>query len=132
MRLEGALRGVSDADILFAPYIAFVALLSAVIGFDFAAAWFAPRCTSVAEVGFLSWCLPIGFEGPFGDIWSNRSLANARISATFSLTIVMVAMACGVYFALKNHQRFRLISYLCGLAGLMILLIKGLVLNDFS
>jgi hypothetical protein len=130
MALKGALRGVSESDILFALYATVAAFVLLGATYSLAEAWLAPRCTSIREVGLFAWCMPIGFGGPFADFWSNRSFHNARISATFDWSVVFVGFAVAAYFATKEHRRTRAISYYCGLVSLLVLLTKSFVLND--
>jgi hypothetical protein len=132
MALKGALRGMSELDVLFAAYAGIALLVLGVLAYNFVEAWFAPRCASIGDVGLFAWCLPIGFEGPFADIWSNRSVSNARTSATLNLAIMVCAFASALYFAMRGHGCARAIAYCCGLAVLLILLMKSLLLNDFS
>jgi hypothetical protein len=133
MQLKGALRGATEWDLLFAVYVGFAVLVLLGTVCSFAQAWLAPRCTSIHDLNVaFTWCLPIGFEGPFADIWSNRSWPNARISATFHLIITVAAFACAVYFWMRGHERRRAIAYRCGLAVLAVGLVKSLWLNDLS
>jgi hypothetical protein len=131
MPLKGALRGVTEFDVLFALYVGVALLILAAFTYDFAEAWLAPRCSSIRDVGLFAWCLPIGFEGPITDFWSNRSLFNARVATTLNLIVVSLAFVCAVYFV-RGEMRSRAIAYFCGVAVILILLIKAFLLNDLS
>src|SRR3981081_2740451 len=65
--------------------LVFVLLASLV--YDLLAAWSAPRCQTPNDLDLWSWCLPIGWEGPFSDVWANRSFFNARVSATTNIAV---------------------------------------------
>jgi hypothetical protein len=130
VKLRGLLHGVTELDVLFGFYVTVASLFFVVLIYDFAAAWFAPACVSARELGW--WCLPIGFEGPFGDLWANRSFFNARVAATADLIVVGLAFFCAVYVSVQRHKRSRAIAYCCGLVAIMVLVVKGFILNDPS
>src|SRR3954451_1268603 len=109
MPLKSSLRNVSELDLLFRVYVGVAVLVLLGNIYDFVEAWFAPPCRSVREMHVVNWCLPIGFEGPFGDVWANRSWFNARASATFHLIVIALAFAVGTYFARTGHPRSRAI-----------------------
>ena len=102
MRLRSLLHGVTALDVLFAFYVTLASLFFVALIYDFAAAWFAPACVSAQDLGW--WCLPIGFEGPFGDSWANRSFFNARVAATADLIVV------GLAFFVPSTSAFNVIS----------------------
>jgi hypothetical protein len=126
------LRGVTEFDVVFAAYLVVVFIFVGVISYDLAAPWFAPRCHSVRDLERSGWCLPIGFEGPFADVWANRSVFNARVLATAKFAILSLAFGIAVYFRLHGHPRAGAVAYFCGLATILIFIAMGLILNDFS
>jgi hypothetical protein len=130
MPLKGSLRNVTGRDVLFWAYVGFAVLVLVGNISALYTAWFAPRCTSLSDLD--SWCLPIGFQGPFADSWANRSWFNARASATFGLAVNASAFAVATYFTIKGHGKSRAIAYYCGLAVLIIHFVKSLVMDDFS
>jgi hypothetical protein len=116
-------------DMTFAT-LAFV--LFASLLYDLLTTWAAPRCQTPSDLDLWSWCLPIGWAGPFADAWATRSFFNARVSATTNIAVAGVALGCAFHFLSKHHPRARAISYICGFGATLILIVKAFVLNDMS
>jgi hypothetical protein len=92
----------------------------------------APSCASPTELG--GWCLPLGWEGPFSDDWSNRSRQNAIIGASLNLGAGLSALVLGVLTAIRSSAsgpRMRTIMQIQA-ALLLTLVLKSLVLDDPS
>ena len=101
--------------------------------YDMFVAWFAPRCGSVTEIRWFSWCLPIGFEGPFADVWANRSFANARIWAATSL--IFTSLFCGALVHISFFQSpasFPKRLLLLVVLTIGVVLLRGYALNSYS
>src|SRR5262245_93207 len=130
MALKGVLRNATERDLLFVVYVVLALLAFAAKIYVFAQAWFSYPCHSTHDID--GWCLTVGFAGPFSDAWSNRSLFNARFSATFHLTLAIAAIACATYFIVRRHPRARAIADCCGLAVVLTGLIQSLLLDDIS
>jgi hypothetical protein len=114
-------------EYLFALPCVFLVLLFA---FDLDMALRAPVCASAGELG--GWCLPLGWEGPFSDYWSNHSRNNAIIDASFNLGAGLLVLTLCVLLARHQHPSHRSLAIMLQLALLLIVFLKGLVLNDPS
>jgi hypothetical protein len=116
-------------DFLF--LLTFTMLWVALALYWFASAWFAPICASAQDLG--TWCLPIGFEGPFADYWSNRSLSNARIAATIYLASALFLLWVLVFFVLLRPTPYsgKIITIAFAIT-LPVLFLGSCVLNNFS
>ena len=96
-------------------------------------AWFAPRCASVTEIGWVSWCLPIGFEGPFADAWANRSFANARIWAASSLTVASLFLGALIHISFFQPPRvFAKRVLVVVVMAIMIVVLRSYALNSHN
>jgi hypothetical protein len=105
-------------------------LILAVHTFGLVQAWFAPVCQTVWDLD--GWCLPIGFEGPFADFWSNRSLFSARVSGTIHFVIAALTLGAAVYFLVKRLPNVRRMVLCLVLVDVMAILFTVVVLNDHS
>ena len=125
-------RACSTFGWVFGIFATLVMITLGVVAYDLAEAWFAPRCSSPREVGLFRWCLPIGFEGPFADIWGNWSVANARWDRTISFVAVLSAAVVSAYALRTGAAAARKAAYVTAVGALLIVLIKNVVLNQLS
>jgi hypothetical protein len=105
-------------------------LLLVLFTFDLVMALSAPICTSAQELD--SWCLPIGWEGPFADDWGNRSRGNALINATLNFAATLLVLAICVRRFSHPPQSRLLAPALLQLGLVAGLFLKGLALNNPS
>jgi hypothetical protein len=100
--------------------------------YDLLLSWFAPRCETPSDLeGW--WCLPIGWSGPFSDIWSNRSFFNSRVDSTinFIIWILIVGLAIHVFFIRRSPRGRRLLLF-ASIGALLFMIVKALCLNNIS
>lgn len=109
-----------------------VAMLAALFAYDLDMALHATECASYRELG--TGCLPLGWEGPFSDYWSNRSHANAIINATLNLGLgLAVLVACATLLFRPRSAPMRQTQIVLFQIGLIVVLIfKSLLLNTPS
>jgi hypothetical protein len=100
--------------------------------YDLLLSWFAPSCKTPNDLkGW--WCLPIGWEGPFYDIWSNRSFFNARADSTINFVVWVLVFALAIRaFFIKPSPRARRLLLFAAIGALLFMIIKAASLNRFS
>jgi hypothetical protein len=109
----------------------FLAIATALVAYGFVSAWFAPLCRNFRDLE--SWCLPIGFEGPFSDIWANHSLHNARLLASGQLFVIGPSFIAAIYFLLvQRGARAPTIGWVLVIMTLLTLLLPAIFLNRIS
>ena len=115
-----------------ASFVVPCALLILLFVFDFGMAVQAPVCGSPAELG--NWSLPLGWQGPFADVWSNRSRSYAVIDAGINLgaTALVLAMCLRVFSRVPRASFHRSFVVKLQIGLLIFLVLKGLILNDPS
>ncbi|HZH51940.1 MAG TPA: hypothetical protein VEZ16_08675 [Microvirga sp.] len=92
----------------------------------------APACATAADLD--SWCLPLGWEGPFSDYWANRSRPNAIIGASLNRGAGLLAFGIGMVASMRPAFAGSRIEMILQIQALLLLALtlKSLVLNDPS
>jgi hypothetical protein len=92
----------------------------------------APECATAADLD--GWCLPLGWEGPFADYWTNHSRRNAIIGASLNLGAGLLALGLSVFVAVRPSPSGGRIGMILQIQALLLLALtlKSLMLNDPS